>query len=1179
LILTGVCATVAAADRETESLIREVTAGAKSDAERAEKLVAAANLAEGNQPLLVALYDRAVEFGMKAPLTGKLVEKLDGALGQLIAKDADRAEHWRERRMTLYRTWYRRAKRKDKLVAGRELVSRLLAAAKQHEQADRWDKAAATYTEAGGVAATIRHPNKDEITEAGVRSRHFAGVRRKVAGYERIVASNPDNTAARKALLVALTVDLDDPAAATKHLTDAVGEVWNTYLPMAAGPVGKLDANGCKELGTWYYREMTKKAGDRGKANALYRANIYYERFLRLHGKKDVASLKAQVALKDIRAEIGRLAGENIRPLARMRVPTGVPRPVDPVPPVVAAGEWIDLLQDADPKKVVGEGKGKRTPDGIVLESSSHPARLVLPAMCPESFDLRIEFTTTRGKGGCVVLFPVKDRGCRLNLGGWGNTLSGLSMVKGRSVSHRDGVAVKGQRITPGKRHAAYLRLELLEADRVKIAVRLDDKDLLSWSGPRSDLSLSEEDRKLGSPGRVVLGANHTKIVYHSVRIRPLAPVAPSSPSGTASGEWVDALRPVDVTKHRVEGEAKRLDDGAIHLQPTKSGGRPRVMIPVRPAGSYDFTARFVRKSGDEKIGFILPTGRTAVQITFSHAKGTAHGLSRINEKSASDNGAAVRPGKLVNNKAYAVAATVRIQGDRVSIEASLDGKTLIRWQGPQSALDLHPANRLPDPHCMGLIAACPTVFRSVKIRTIDGEAAPVPPAPVRPPGRGKVVGVDKLAELKGHSNHVRSLAFDPSGQTLASVAVKEKTVRLWDLTAKKPQGVLTGHGAPVMALAISADGILASAGVDKAVALWDLRTGKLTKALKGHGETVRSVAFSPSGQLLATGTEDKTVCLWDVRTGKPRHVLKGHVSPALLLAFDAEGKTLVSFARGEGNKGRRWDVLTGQQRGLLDSLRSQKSPRAAITPNATTIAQVSGDAPIAIRDIVRPPEPRKRKAAWHGRRCSALAFSRDGRLLASGGNEELSSKECFVKLWDARTGQVLVKPFDKQKNGVASLAFSPDGQFLAVGRGNGTITLWKLRYEAPPDSAAVEPPKPPAAGKTTVVKVLPQNWQRFVEVKKGQKLSLTAEGQWQGRSAQSPTGPEGTIGGGKKKPVYYLEARVAGKTHKVGKGTTILVEKDGWLEMRMMRLYGPAGYKKYGPQVTGFMTVTIEEK
>ena len=66
-------------------------------------------------------------------------------------------------------------------------------------------------------------------------------------------------------------------------------------------------------------------------------------------------------------------------------------------------------------------------------------------------------------------------------------------------------------------------------------------------------------------------------------------------------------------------------------------------------------------------------------------------------------------------------------------------------------------------------------------------------------------------ALLKGHTDNVLALAFSPSGRWLAS-AGKDRTVRLWDLTALKGQGiakaplVLTGHTDRITGLAWSAN-------------------------------------------------------------------------------------------------------------------------------------------------------------------------------------------------------------------------------------------------------------------------------------------------------------------------------------------------------------------------------------
>jgi WD40 repeat protein len=71
----------------------------------------------------------------------------------------------------------------------------------------------------------------------------------------------------------------------------------------------------------------------------------------------------------------------------------------------------------------------------------------------------------------------------------------------------------------------------------------------------------------------------------------------------------------------------------------------------------------------------------------------------------------------------------------------------------------------------------------------------------------------------------------------------------------------------------------------------------------------------------------------------------------------------------------------------------------------------------------------------------NAVAFSPDGKTLASGGEEGQ------VILWDRGGGQELMS-LDDHGGGIYAVAFSPDGKVLAAG-GSGTdgksaeVTFW----------------------------------------------------------------------------------------------------------------------------------------
>lgn len=327
---------------------------------------------------------------------------------------------------------------------------------------------------------------------------------------------------------------------------------------------------------------------------------------------------------------------------------------------------------------------------------------------------------------------------------------------------------------------------------------------------------------------------------------------------------------------------------------------------------------------------------------------------------------------------------------------------------------------------------------------------------------------------ITGYSDVVNDVAFSPDGKTIATCGFFEDDVTLWDVSdRRKPTRLgqpLTGHTDTVFGIEFSPDGrTLASGSGDNSTILWDvsdLNAPSNREVLGGHAELVGDVAFAPDGKTLATASSDHTVVLWDL-WGRGRPIRLGPVLTSAA-AGDRFGSvdSLAVSPRGQalaiGSTTARVPREPSRHIVLLVDLSDRAHPRRVGSPLTGHVKQVaamaySSDGRVLatgssdstmLWNVADPARPTREAALPGSPATSAVAFAPDGRTLATGDEDK------HVYLWDwsdpARPRR-LAAPLSGHSGGVTTVAFSSDGKTLASGSVDQKVILWDVSDPAHP--------------------------------------------------------------------------------------------------------------------------------
>ncbi|MFD3565811.1 hypothetical protein [Streptomyces sp. NPDC058667] len=339
-------------------------------------------------------------------------------------------------------------------------------------------------------------------------------------------------------------------------------------------------------------------------------------------------------------------------------------------------------------------------------------------------------------------------------------------------------------------------------------------------------------------------------------------------------------------------------------------------------------------------------------------------------------------------------------------------------------------------------------------------------------PGRG---AVRARATFPQRESNVQAAAFGPGGSFLV-LAWQDGTVELWDIrNPGRPRslGTLEGTAGPARAMAVSSDGnTLAVGSGDAQVRLWDISAGaargsaaanrRPTAVVSGHGGPVEAVALSRDGRHLALGSTDHSATVWDVSGARPTRsaVLSGHATTVSALAFAPDGRTL---ATGDRDGDVRFWSLTDR---LLPTVAARPFTVPAsdyyrwlesgvphvLSPDGRMLAVATADDQLGLIPLTGLSAGHRagavRLEAGREFRATAMWFSTDGGWLAAEGPAGV------LTVWNVRDPARPKQEFRFRAGaagGTYGLKVSIRDGLMATGSKAGT-TLWDLSRPGRPE-------------------------------------------------------------------------------------------------------------------------------
>jgi WD40 repeat protein/uncharacterized caspase-like protein len=322
------------------------------------------------------------------------------------------------------------------------------------------------------------------------------------------------------------------------------------------------------------------------------------------------------------------------------------------------------------------------------------------------------------------------------------------------------------------------------------------------------------------------------------------------------------------------------------------------------------------------------------------------------------------------------------------------------------------------------------------------------------------------LAVMRPNSN-VLSLVETPSGRQLTTLTPSGEAGPVQRVRFNT-NGTMLAVTYSALEMQQSTPGAPGSFARGSQVKIWDVKSGREVRSI-ASGDIPSEAEFSADGRTIGVIGSMGQIALWDAQSGNMRELTSspmaamknmGNIKPGQMpninmndvaammttvlgtmsagtmgrsvtsLAFSPDGRILATG----GVESKPNIDIAAMMSGAMSGQRPKKGSKQPDPADMMRDLKVEAVGQVQLWDVASGSEIGALKG--HSRGVMKVAFSRDGKLLASGGTDNT------IRIWDVEARREL-RTLVGQTSTVESMAFTPDGRLLASASDDGSTFLW----------------------------------------------------------------------------------------------------------------------------------------